>query len=280
MAGKLKPHQILEVSKLRKFWNWVASADGGRTLYLDGAISNETWWGDEITPAIFKEELVGSKGDITVWINSPGGDVFAGAQIYNMLQEYDGKITVKIDGSAASIASVIAMAGDEVLMSPVSTMVIHNPETIAFGDEAEMKRVKDMLAEIKQAIINAYEIKTKLPRNRISALMDNESWMNVKTAMELGFADGMLYSDGATNSGTPPVFNAVLFSPRDLADSLMKKLSPRAADGLPPVKPADEKPAADKNQNTPPPAKPDGVSIKALYERLFLLNKKSTEVGI
>lgn len=252
---------------MRRFWNWVQSSDGGRTLYLDGAISNETWWGDEITPAIFKEELYGAKGDITIWINSPGGDVFAGAQIYNMLQEYDGKITVKIDGSAASIASVIAMAGDKVLMSPVSTIVIHNPETIAFGDEAEMKRVKDMLGEIKEAIINAYELKTKLPRTRISNLMDNETWMNVKTAMELGFADGMLYGaeNGISNyhDGKNPVFNSVLFSKRELADSLLKKVMPQASNIVPP---------ANNSQNVPAD-KSAGVSITSLYERLFLLNK-------
>ena len=248
---------------MRKFWNWIRGADGVRTLYLDGAISNETWWGDDITPAIFKEELGASADDIVIWINSPGGDVFAGAQIYNMLQEYPGKITVKIDGSAASIASVIAMAGDEVLMSPVSTIVIHNPETIAFGDEAEMKRVKDMLAEIKEAIINAYELKTKLPRNRISKLMDDESWMNARTAMELGFADGMLYSDGSKADGNF-VLNSVLFSKKELANSLLKKVLPQASNALPQP--------ADKNQNAPP-EKPGGVQISSLYKRLFLLNK-------
>ena len=245
------------------------SADGGRTLYLDGAISNDTWWGDDVTPAIFKEELQSAKGDITIWINSPGGDVFAGAQIYNMLQEYDGEITVKVDGSAASIASVIAMAGDKVLMSPVSTMVIHNPETFAWGDESEMKRVKDMLSEIKEGIINAYELKSKLPRTRISSLMDNETWMNVKTAMELGFADGMLYGaeNGVTNmhDGQNPVFNSVLFSKRDLADSLIKKVMPQASASNT-VEPADQ------SQNAPA-EKPAGDSISALYKRLFLLNK-------
>ena len=103
----------------RKFWNFVIS-DGKNILRLDGAIAEETWWGDEVTPAAFKAELNECEGDIIVWINSPGGDVFAAAQIYNALKEYPGKVTVKIDGLAASAASVIAMAGDEVLMSPVS----------------------------------------------------------------------------------------------------------------------------------------------------------------
>ena len=96
---------------MRKFWNWVRDSDEERTLYLNGVISEETWWGDEVTPKIFKDELLAGTGDITVWINSPGGDVFAAAQIYNMLMEYTGKVNVKIDGLAASAASVIAMAG-------------------------------------------------------------------------------------------------------------------------------------------------------------------------
>ena len=94
----------------RKFWNWVKN-EGERTLFLNGEISDETWYGDEVTPKLFKEELESAQGDITVWINSPGGDVFAAAQIYNMLMDYQGNVTVKIDGLAASAASVIAMAG-------------------------------------------------------------------------------------------------------------------------------------------------------------------------
>src|SRR5574344_1782195 len=113
----------------RKFWNWVKNEgelESSRTLFLNGEISDETWFGDEITPGIFKNELDAGEGNVTVWINSPGGDVFAAAQIYNMLMDYKGKVTVRIDSLAASAASVIAMAGDEVLMSPVAMMMIHN----------------------------------------------------------------------------------------------------------------------------------------------------------
>ena len=103
----------------RKFWNWVRNEGKKRTLLLDGEISDETWFGDEVTPAIFREELNTAEGDIVLWINSPGGDCFAAAQIYNMLMDYPGSITVKIDGLAASAASVIAMAGSTVEISPV-----------------------------------------------------------------------------------------------------------------------------------------------------------------
>jgi len=199
---------------VNKFWEFitiennkagagVAGNSGGgeqaeRILRLDGAISQETWWGDEVTPKIFKDELFSGSGDVTVWINSPGGDVFAAAQIYNALKEYankNGKVTVKIDGLAASAASVIAMAGSEVLMSPVSYMVIHNPATIAIGDSEEMLRTKAMLDEVKEGIINAYEAKCGLDRAEISRLMNEESCFNAKKAVELGFADGILYAE-------------------------------------------------------------------------------------
>lgn len=179
---------------MSRFWNFD-SGGGERTLRLDGAIAEEIWWGNEITPTVFKNELLSGTGNITVWINSPGGDVFAAAQIYNMLREYPGKVTVKIDGIAASAASVIAMAGDEVLMSPASYMIIHNPATIAIGDSEEMHRTKAMLDEIKEGIISVYEMKSGLNRDEISRLMTEESCFNAKKAVELRFADGILFSE-------------------------------------------------------------------------------------
>ena len=137
-------------------------------LFLNGTIAEESWFDDDVTPALFREELNAGTGNITVWINSPGGDCVAAAQIYNMLMDYKGDVTVKIDGIAASAASVIAMAGTKVLMSPVSMMMIHNPATIAFGDTAEMQKAINMLAEVKESIMNAYEIKTGMSRTKIS----------------------------------------------------------------------------------------------------------------
>ena len=126
-------------------------------------------------------------GDITIWINSPGGNCVAAAQIYNMLMDYKGNVTVKIDGIAASAASVIAMAGNKVLMSPVSMLMIHNPMTVAMGDSAEMQKAIEMLSEVKESIMNAYEIKTGMSRAKISHLMDAETWNERKQAVELGF---------------------------------------------------------------------------------------------
>lgn len=211
----------------RKFWNWVRNEnDESRTLFLNGEISDETWYGDEVTPKMFKEELEDGEGDITVWINSPGGDVFAAAQIYNMLMDYKGNVTVKIDGLAASAASVIAMAGTEVQMSPVAMMMIHNPATIAIGDSSEMKKAIDMLDEVKESIMNAYEIKTGLSRSRISHLMDAESWFNAKKAVELGFADKLLFSKEETEAEEEKELEmeAVMFSRKAVTNSLMSKL--------------------------------------------------------
>ena len=179
---------------MKKFWKWKnqAETDTERTLFLNGTIAEESWFDDDVTPQLFKEDLLFGSGDITVWINSPGGDCVAAAQIYNMLMDYKGNVTVKIDGIAASAASVIAMAGTKVLMSPVSMLMIHNPMTVAMGDAAEMEKAIDMLASVKESIINAYEIKTGMSRAKISHLMDDETWMDANKAVELGFADDVL----------------------------------------------------------------------------------------
>ena len=216
---------------MRKFWNWVRDSDEERTLYLNGVISEETWWGDEVTPKLFKDELLASTGDITVWINSPGGDVFAASQIYNMLMEYTGKVTVKIDGLAASAASVIAMAGGDVYMSPVSMLMIHNPSTIAIGDSEEMLRAKALLDEVKESIINAYELKTGLSRTKLSHLMDAESWMNANKAIELGFADKIMFMESETSDLT----DSLIFSRMAVTNSLISKLpkQPKQKTGTP-----------------------------------------------
>lgn len=221
----------------RKFWNWVKNdAEEERTLVLNGEISDETWYGDEVTPKLFEKELNAGTGNITVWINSPGGDVFAAAQIYNMLMEYKGDVTVKIDALAASAASVIAMAGTRVLMSPVSLMMIHNPMTIAIGDSREMQKAGEMLDEVKESILNAYEIKTGLSRAKISHLMDGESWFNAKKAVELGFADGILGSTEKTEDAAGGVgAEGMMFSRTSVTNSLLSKLIPEPEEKKTPI---------------------------------------------
>ena len=207
----------------RKFWNWVRNDNDERILMLNGEISNETWFGDEITPKEFRGELNSGQGKVTVWINSPGGDCFAAAQIYNMLMEYPGTVDVHIDGIAASAASVIAMAGNHVAISPVGMMMIHNPATVSIGDEWEMKKAMDMLSEVKESIINAYELKTGLPRKQLSNMMNAESWMNAKKALELGFADSILY-DGDDEDDEDDEPEGMIFSRAAVTNSLLNKL--------------------------------------------------------
>ena len=209
------------MAKNKKFWNWARDADesGERILYFDGEISDETWWGDEITPAMFKSELFSDKGDITIWLNSPGGDCIAASQIYAMLMDYPHNVTVKIDGIAASAASVIAMAGTKVLMAPTALMMVHNPLTIAIGDTDEMQKAISMLDEVKESIINAYQVKTNQSRAKISHWMDAETWMNANKAIELGFADGVL-EDSKRHQATP----TYAFSRRAVTNSLLDKV--------------------------------------------------------
>ena len=195
---------------------------GSRTLVLNGQISDETWFGDEVTPGLFRDELQSCEGDITVWINSPGGDVFAAAQIYNMLMEYPGNVDVRIDGIAASAASVIAMVGNKVSMSPVAMMMIHNPMTVAMGDKKVMQQAIDMLDEIKESIINAYELKTGQSRTKIAHMMDAETWFNAKKAVELGFADDILYAGDSDKKDVP---EAVLFGRLTVVNSFLGKFN-------------------------------------------------------
>ena len=209
-----------------------------RILHLNGTIAEESWFDDDVTPRLFKDELLAGDGDITVWINSPGGDCVAAAQIYNMLMEYKGNVTIKIDGIAASAASVIAMAGTKVIMSPVSMMMIHNPMTGTFGNAAEMQRAIEMLDSVKDSIINAYEIKTGMSRAKISHLMDAETWMDATKAVELGFADEMQKRPGDPEGMETPTVS-MLYSKANVVNSLMGKIAAKCAIA---GKPAEQKP--------------------------------------
>lgn len=213
--------------KNRKFWNWInqsdESAPAERVLELNGTIAEESWFDDDVTPAMFKDELFSGSGPITVWINSPGGDCIAASQIYTMLMDYKGDVTVKIDGVAASAASVVAMAGTKVLIAPTALMMVHNPATMAFGDHADMEKAIDMLSEVKESIINAYELKTGLSRVQLSHMMDDTTWMNAKRAVELGFADGIL-ADEKHSTDT----EGYAFSASAVERALINKISVKA----------------------------------------------------
>ena len=173
----------------------------------------------------------------------------AAAQIYNMLMDYKGNVTVKIDGIAASAASVIAMAGTKVFMSPVSMLMIYNPMTVAFGNKEEMEKAISMLNEVKESIINAYEIKTGMSRASLSHLMDAETWMDAHKAMELGFADEILQRNNISDMEVPEV--SMLYSKTAVLNSLQDKVIARCKIGK-------------EKSNT-------GIKADELLDRLFLL---------
>ncbi len=271
---------------MKKFWKWrncrIRDQAGEeveeRVLFLDGVIAEESWFDDDVTPALFKKELESGSGNITVWINSPGGDCVAAAQIYNMLMDYKGDVTVKVDGIAASAASVIAMAGTKVLMSPVSMLMIHNPSTIAFGDAGEMKKAITMLSEVKESIMNAYEIKTGMEREKISRLMDNETWMDAHKAVELGFADDILQRADSQEEDPDGIEAPVMFSRAAVVNSLKDKISARCriekpggnVDGNPPDQGGSvpDKKAVEKTEN-----KEKGRCVEEIRQRLNFIKK-------
>lgn len=207
----------------KRFWEWKNQADEGseRVLELYGTIAETSWFDDDVTPQMFHDELFAGKGPVTVWLNSPGGDCIAASQIYTMLMDYQDDVTIKIDGIAASAASVIAMAGTKVLMAPTALMMIHNPMTMAYGNQADMEKAIEMLDEVKESIMNAYEIKTSLSRAKLSHLMDSETWMNANKAIELGFADDIL-KDSKKDAADIPAY---AFSGKETETRLMNKLT-------------------------------------------------------
>lgn len=178
--------------------------------------------------------------------------------------DYKGNVTVKIDGIAASAASVIAMAGTKVLVSPVSMLMIHNPATVAFGDSSEMQKAISMLDEVKESIINAYEIKTGLSRAKLAHLMDAETWMDANSAVEMGFADGVLERASDTSEQGNAVTD-VMFSRKAVTNVLMNKMTAKYG--------ASEKTPGGQADIPAPEDIEHGCSAKELRDRLDLLEK-------
>ena len=259
---------------MKRFWNWTKNEDTGqRELWLDGVIADTTWYGDEVTPEIFKEELNAGCGPVVLHINSPGGDCVAASQIYTFLMDYPADVIVQIDGLAASAASVIAMAGTTVRMSPTALMMLHNPWTTAMGDAAEMQKAIDLLDEVKESIINAYQIKTGLSRQKLSNIMNAETWLNAHKAKELGFCDEVLYESEEDDAepGAKPDF---IFSEKTAVLTLMNKVL--ASIPKPPVEPEhppnkDEQPEPDEPAAPAAPIPDNRVKASDLEKRLSLL---------
>ena len=240
---------------MKKFWKFTNSADDGRVLELNGPIDDEVFWGDEITPADFRDELEADEGDVKVIINSPGGNVFAAAEMYDMLRAHKGKVTVSISSLAASAASVVAMAGDTVEISPVGLMMIHNPSTMAWGDHKDFSRTIETLDQVKESIINAYTRKTHLSREHLADLMDNETWMNAQKALELGFVDRI--------TGDEPEVQSMMFAVKAANAKVFNKITAK----LP------EEPKPEPAEEPVPPVEDAGTPAAELTAKLETLKK-------
>jgi len=206
---------------MSKFWNFknVSETEGELTLY--GTIAESSWWDDVVSSKQFATDLkaLGNVTQITVRINSGGGDVFAGHAIYALLKDHPANVTVKVDGIAASAASVIAMAGNEIIVPASSFMMIHNPSSIAYGEAKDFTKMATTLNTIKDGIISAYMAKTGKDKEEISILMDNETWMTGEDAVREGFADKVSSDISAEND---PVLNGNLLIINNISHDLSK----------------------------------------------------------
>lgn len=177
--------------KNKKFWQFKAKENSCGELMLYGDIADSTWLGDEVTPKDFKADL-DSLGDIqtlNIYINSSGGDVFSGQAIYSMLKRHPAQKNVYVDGLAASIASLIAMAGDKIIMPANSMLMIHNPWTVAMGNSNDFRKLADDMDKIRESMLSVYESKTGIKQEDIIPLLDAETWLTAQDALENGFCD-------------------------------------------------------------------------------------------
>ena len=229
--------------KNKHFWTFRASAEENAApeLILYGDIASETWWGDEVTPRQFTEELdaLGAVPEIVVRINSGGGDVFAANAIYTRLKDNAAKITVKIDGWAASAATIVAMAGDVIEIPGNGVFMVHDPSMglLGYFNEADLVKLTDEIKVIKQSIVNGYALKTGKPADEIASIMAAETWYDGKQAVEAGFCDKLMFEDAETTveNGAKIVVNSVSLDLNrypNMTISLLNRLTARTPGGF------------------------------------------------
>ena len=256
----------------QKFWNWNDSSE----LVLDGVIASESWYGDEVTPQLFRDELAEHNGDLTIVINSPGGDVFAGVAIYNAIKNRnDGHVTVRVDGVAASIASVIAMAGDTIKMSLGSTMMIHKPWSMAMGDAEELAKTIGLLNKLEDSIVDIYADRTGLDKEKIAELLAAETWLNPEEAVALGFADNAPEQKTSLSDAIKNVKD--LLSP--VHNAVMQPMMSIQAKADTPVK--DEVEEANATDTTPPVDEAVEQTVETETEKHYQITQEEvvTDVG-
>lgn len=227
LAKKPSARMQMEITpKALEMWNpaIMASSDSGNTINILDQIG-EDWYGDGVTATSVSRQLSNfNNEDITVNINSPGGDVFEGIAIYSLLKEYQGNVTVKILGLAASAASIIAMAGDNIKIARAGFFMIHNAWTFAMGNRHELREVSDFLEPIDSALADVYHVEAGIEMIKIESMMDAESWIGGAAAVEQGFADEFLSSNESVENSNKKDVAAI----RKLDIALAKACIPRA----------------------------------------------------
>jgi len=268
------------------FWNFVKNEANPEEveLRIEGEIVSDDdgwiyeWFGIPCaTPNAFRQALAEHSGkNINVWIDSWGGDTTAAAGIYNALKEHKGKVTVKIDGKAVSAGSVIAMAGEEIQISPVGIMMIHNPWSGVRGESKDMRHMADILDEVKESIINAYQAKTGRSRKKIAEMMDNETWMSAKTAVKEGFVDGVMYDNTEV---VDPVENSFMFSGLAIQNSVKQSMD-RLFDGYAQkLKEMEKRKDPDGIiENKPEPPKQAPVDMNNTYQAMIEIKRRKNNV--
>ncbi len=182
------------------FWKFINSAesDSGLTeLELNGVISEFSWFGDEVTPKKFKDELyaIGKGGPVLLKVNSPGGDVIAASMMRSILTDYPGPVTARVDGVAASAAVAVVMAAGRIKMMDSAYMMIHDPSVVVFLAQLDIETLtslRDELKSIKDGIVPIYAERTGLSEDKLNHMMADETWMSAREAVELGFADEVI----------------------------------------------------------------------------------------
>lgn len=246
----------------KKFWRWSDSVDSNNSeLILEGPISEVSWWGDEVTPQEFRDELARHNGSLTVVLNSGGGDVFAGMAIYNALREYKDGVTIRVDGIAASIASVVAMAADKVIMAPGSMMMIHKPWTMVIGDTNDLDKTKEILQGIEDSIIPIYVSRSGLDEAEIRQMLEAETWMTAEDAVSKGFADEYIepkhkvsISDAIKNALNSKELAISMSATKKTLTELVEKVKADETKETPEPKPEPAKPVVDKADALDKPA--------------------------
>ncbi|AVI29859.1 head maturation protease, ClpP-related [Bacillus velezensis] len=198
--------------KNNKYWSMKASGDSSADVFIFGEVVTSGYeWDDIDTSATsFKKDLdaLGDLSTINLHLNSPGGSVFDGVAISSMLKQHKATVNVYIDGIAASIASVIAMAGDTIFMPSNSMMMVHNPLTLVWGNAQEMRKQADVLDKISESMKLSYLERAgeKLDKETLDNLMDNETWLSAHEAVSYGLADEVIASNQVAASVSDELF--------------------------------------------------------------------------